>query len=77
MGTKQSINNTNFALLCNRPSLHPFLRERGGWGQGARVYFRLRFRPFNGTNKESEFSGQQIIFSLEFAGNLLIYCLGF
>ena len=41
------------------------------------MYFRLPFRPFNGTNKESEFSGQQIIFSLEFAGNLLIYCLGF
>ena len=35
------------------------------------------FLRFNETNKESEFSAQQVIFSLEFASNLLMYCLAF
>ena len=52
----------------------------GGVGNGAWAsisHFVLRILHYFERNKESEFSGRQIIFSLEFAGNLLMYCLGF
>lgn len=52
----------------------------GGGGDGARasiLHFVLRILHHFERNKESEFSGRQIIFSLEFGGNLLMYCLGF
>lgn len=80
MDTKQS--KTNFPFLCNPPSLFPFSRGSlgGGGGDGARAsisHFVLRILHYFERNNESEFSGRQIIFSLEFAGNLLMYCLGF
>lgn len=51
---------------------------RGGDGAWASIlHFVLRILHYFERNKESEFSGRQIIFSLEFAGNLLMYCLGF
>lgn len=52
----------------------------GGGGDGAWasiLHFVLRILHYFERNNESEFSGRQIIFSLEFAGNLLMYCLGF
>ena len=79
MDTKQS--KTNVPFLCNPPSLFPFSGGSvGGGGNGAWasfIHFVLRILHFFERNKESEFSGRQIIFSLEFAGNLLMYCLGF
>lgn len=85
MDTKQS--KTNFPFLCNPPSLFPFSRGSlggggGAWGMGhgawaSILHFVLRILHYFERNKESEFSGRQIIFSLEFAGNLLMYCLGF
>ena len=78
MDTKQS--KRNFPFLCNPPSLFPFSRGRGGGGDGAWaaiLHSVLGISPYVEGNNESEFSGRQIIFSLEFAGNLLMYCLGF
>lgn len=78
MDTKQS--KTNFPFLCNPPSLFPFSRGSLGGGDGAWasiLHFVLRILHYFERNNESEFSGRQIIFSLEFAGNLLMYCLGF
>lgn len=82
MDTKQS--KINFPFLCNPPSLFPFSRGSGGGGGGmghgawaSMSHFVLRILYYFERNKESEFSGRQIIFSLEFAGNLLMYCLGF